>query len=507
MLTGLDTIVINVGVCFSLLAYLEISFARYALVYIARVTFVHSLMKNRYSGFTSFLLLAGDLTLLNLWVVLAGLIRFQEELLFEFSQEYYKTLFVTLNLVWLVVTFAFNSYSFLRGNSWVSIIRKTLNALFFHFLFIAAFIVFLKGYNFSRLYISYLYGGFLVSVVLWRTLFNVLLRYYRKKGFNYRVVALVGDGPLLVRFFKEIISNKDFGYRLLGHFGVKPMEKLNYLGTLEDLEALPKAKLPDVVFCSYIAQDERIKELSTFCDRHMIRFRYIPNLQGLGARRYSVEFMESTPVLVERPEPLQSFFNQLIKGTFDSFISLCVVLFIFPWFIPLIALLIKIDSKGPIFFIQQRSGLRNEVIKCIKFRTMYHDSKVTSKRKLQAVEGDERITPMGAFLRKTNLDEMPQFFNVLRGEMSVVGPRPHMLAHTKMYSKLVDQFMVRHLIKPGITGLAQVNGYRGETKTTEDMENRVKYDVLYLENWSVLLDIKIVVKTILNMIKGDDNAH
>ena len=464
-------------------------------------------MKNRYSGFTSILHLAGDIFLLNLWIVLAGIIRFQESLLFEFSQEYYKTLFVTLNLVWLVITFTFNSYSFSRGGSWVGIIRKTLNALFFHFLFIAAFIVFLKGYNFSRLYISYFYMGFLVSVVLWRTLFNALIRYYRKKGFNYRVVALVGDGPLLKRFFKEIISNKDFGYRLLGHFGAKPMADLSYSGTLKDLEKLPKNKLPDVVFCSYIDQDDRIKELSTFCDRNMIRFRYIPNLQGLGARRYTVEFMESTPVLVERAEPLQSFFNQLIKGTFDLFVSLCVLFFIFPWFIPLIALLIKLDSKGPVFFIQQRSGLRNEVIKCIKFRTMYHDSQANSKRKVQAMEDDSRITRMGRFLRKTNLDEMPQFLNVLRGEMSVVGPRPHMLAHTKMYAKLVDQFMVRHLIKPGITGLAQVNGYRGETKTTEDMENRVKYDVLYLENWSILLDIKIVLKTILNMVKGDDKAY
>jgi exopolysaccharide biosynthesis polyprenyl glycosylphosphotransferase len=204
-----------------------------------------------------------------------------------------------------------------------------------------------------------------------------------------------------------------------------------------------------------------------------------------------------------RNEPLENIVNRFVKRLFDiGFSTLVFILFLW-WFIPLIALIIKLTSKGPVFFIQERSGIKNKSFNVIKFRTMYVNDDAHYK---QATKYDERITPIGKFLRSTSLDEMPQFINVLTGQMSVIGPRPHMLKHTEEYSKIIDKFMVRHLVKPGITGWAQVNGYRGETKEVEDMEGRVRADVWYIENWSFTLDIKIIILTIINLLRGEENA-
>ena len=464
-------------------------------------------MKTRYSRFIRASYLLSDLVLLNITTLLSGWIRFGADFVFEFGKDYYKFLFITENLAWIVITTAFSSYDFARTSRWSQTIQKTLNAVLFHSLFIFAFIVILKEYNYSRLFLGYFYVVLVVVLVIWRTLSNWLIKTYRKKGFNYRTVALVGDSPLLVQFYHEVVQNKDFGYRLIGHFYDTPLTALPHEGSLEQLLKTPASKLPDIVFCGFTEQDNRIIELSRFCDQNMVRFRYIPNITAFGARRFSLNFYENTPVIAERSEPLQSATNQSIKAVFDYLFSLLVVVLIFPWLFPLIAILIKLDSRGPVFFVQQRSGLQNKTINCIKFRTMLHGEATADRRKQQASKEDNRITKVGQFLRKTNLDELPQFLNVLKGEMSVVGPRPHMLAHTRQYRKLIDQFMVRHLIKPGITGLAQVNGCRGEIKNDDDLKRRVKFDVNYLENWSFLMDVKIIAKTVISTLFGDKNAY
>ncbi|MGB0424120.1 MAG: exopolysaccharide biosynthesis polyprenyl glycosylphosphotransferase, partial [Flavobacteriales bacterium] len=215
------------------------------------------------------------------------------------------------------------------------------------------------------------------------------------------------------------------------------------------------------------------------------------------------EFFNSTPVFTYRKEPLEYSSNQIIKRIFDFTFSLLVCLLIFPWLFLIISIAIKFSSKGPIFFVQDRSGKDNKRFPCLKFRTMTVNNDSDS---VQATKGDARITRVGAFLRKTSLDEMPQFINVLLGHMSVVGPRPHMLKHTEDYGKEINKFMVRHLVKPGITGYAQVSGYRGTTETPELMEARVKHDVFYLENWTFLFDLKLIFLTVYNMIKGEENA-
>jgi putative colanic acid biosynthesis UDP-glucose lipid carrier transferase len=210
------------------------------------------------------------------------------------------------------------------------------------------------------------------------------------------------------------------------------------------------------------------------------------------------------PVLSLRNEPLNEVSNRIRKRLYDILMSSFVTIFILSWMIPLIALLIKLESKGPVFFLQKRSGKDNKPFTLIKFRSMHMTNEAHLK---QATKDDSRVTKIGKFLRKTNLDEFPQFLNVLMGQMSIVGPRPHMLKHTQDYSKLLDQYMVRQFLKPGITGWAQINGYRGETKTIKQMEKRVEYDLWYLENWNLWLDSKIVLMTALNMARGEKNAY
>jgi putative colanic acid biosynthesis UDP-glucose lipid carrier transferase len=192
------------------------------------------------------------------------------------------------------------------------------------------------------------------------------------------------------------------------------------------------------------------------------------------------------------------------KRVFDVLFSLMIIIGILSWLIPVLAIIIRLDSKGSLFFTQKRNGLYNKEFSCFKFRSMgineFSDVDQASKH-------DERITKVGKFIRKTSIDELPQFFNVLFGNMSVVGPRPHMVKHTNMYAERIDRFMERHLIKPGITGLAQTKGFRGEIETDKDIINRVRYDIFYIEKWSFLLDLKIIFNTVFIALKGDKKAY
>lgn len=240
-----------------------------------------------------------------------------------------------------------------------------------------------------------------------------------------------------------------------------------------------------------------------FAESHAIHFYIIPGTTPYIHRRLHFDRIGDVPILSIRQEPLESPINEAIKRGFDILFSSVALLFSPIIFIP-VAIAIKCSSPGPVFFKQKRTGLRGKEFNCYKFRTMKLNN---NSDKVQATKDDPRITRVGEFLRKTSIDELPQFWNVLKGDMSVVGPRPHMIKHTEEYSKLIDTYMVRHLIKPGITGWAQVNGYRGETKELWQMKMRVQYDVWYIENWDFFFDLKIIYLTVLNAIKGEKNAY
>lgn len=351
------------------------------------------------------------------------------------------------------------------------------------------------------------YGSLMVLYILMHVVIRLSLKLYRRKGYNSRRVVILGSDEAAKAIYNEL-KNSDFGYRVIGYFDDHNADEVGmpkYLGTISDVKPYILQKKIDEIYCALTDnEDNIITNLIHFSERNMVRIFLIPKFFSYIKRRFILRFVESVPVVSLRNEPLQQLPNRIVKRGFDIFFSLFVLLTIFPPILLIVGSLIKIYSPGPIFFTQKRTGLKGKSFSCYKFRSMRVNKDAD---KQMATKGDPRITPIGAFIRKTSIDELPQFINVLLGDMSVVGPRPHMLKHTEEYSRLIDKFMLRHLIKPGITGWAQVTGYRGETKTLEEMEGRVKKDVWYIENWSFFLDIKIIFKTMLNAVKGEDRAY
>lgn len=247
-----------------------------------------------------------------------------------------------------------------------------------------------------------------------------------------------------------------------------------------------------------------IYELAQEAETNFIRFKFVPDFRLFINRKIHIDFSRNIPILSLRPEPLENLDSRITKRCFDMAFSIIVIFGLLSWLVPLIAILIKIDSKGPVFFTQLRSGKNNSPFLCYKFRSLRVNKDADDK---QVTMDDARFTRLGKFLRKSNLDELPQFINVLRGEMSVVGPRPHMLKHTEEYSKMLNHYMIRHFVKPGVTGWAQINGYRGEIKKKKDLLGRIDYDIWYMENWSMWLDLKIILLTAYRSIRGDENAY
>ena len=372
------------------------------------------------------------------------------------------------------------------------------------FLF-ATCLIFLNVGDVLATFLLVYYVSTIVVFSCWRVLVRLMLKFYRRKGYNFKKVVIVGAGKNGMELYKVMKDDISSGFNILGFFDdnlalrdVLP----NYLGTTDKVEQFAIDKDIDEIYCTLPGtNDEKILRLLNFAEKYMIRFYIVPEFYRNVKKSMVMEILESVPF---RREPLQAFYNRALKRTFDIVFSLCVLCTIFPILYIVVGFLIKRSSPGPIFFKQKRTGLYGYEFECYKFRTMRVNAEADT---LQAVKDDPRKTKIGDFLRRTNLDEFPQFINVLKGDMSVVGPRPHMLKHTEQYSALIDKYMVRHLVKPGVTGWAQVTGYRGETKTLEQMEGRVKRDVWYIENWSFFLDLKIIVVTLLNMFKGEKNAY
>ena len=261
----------------------------------------------------------------------------------------------------------------------------------------------------------------------------------------------------------------------------------------------------DEIYCSLSSLSQsQIKEIVDFSENNLKTIKFVPSFENLYSKKLKYETYDFVPVLSLRNILLEEPFNKSVKRVFDILFSLFVVCCVLSWLIPLLAIIIKAESNGPIFFKQERNGYNFKRFYCYKFRSMKINSEADS---MQATKNDKRLTKVGAFLRKTSIDEFPQFFNVLAGNMSVVGPRPHMIKENEKYLKTIDKFMVRHFIKPGITGLAQVNGYRGEIESNSDIVNRIKFDINYIENWSLLLDLKIIILTLFNSFKGEKKAY
>jgi len=470
-------------------------------------------MVDRYSKIVSFILRLADLLLLNLAFLLASYTRFGNFLDVYYYRDSitdkYIFLIVIFNIVWVLVSSMLRIYELYRVLSFEKVTINLVKSAVLHLLLIAIILVSLKEAQYmSRQFIFYTYLYFGVMLIAFRLVFLMFLRRVRAHGINNRNAIIVGAGPVGLEVKEFLVKKSDFGFNFLGFFddnGYGSEHPEQVLGKVDDLKQYIVENQVQEIFCTLpLSQTDKIRDLISLADNNLIRFKIVPDFRGFYNRKVALDFYDDIPVLLRRSEPLENLFASFIKRSFDIVFSTFVILFILTWLTPIIALLIKLDSRGPVFFSQKRSGKINEEFWCWKFRSM----KVNADQdQLQATRDDVRITKLGAFLRASSLDELPQFFNVFIGNMSVVGPRPHMLKHTEEYSQLIDKFMARHFIKPGITGLAQVRGYRGETKETDQMYRRARTDVWYIENWSFLLDIKIIYLTVINGVKGDKMAY
>ena len=357
---------------------------------------------------------------------------------------------------------------------------------------------------------------FVLFSICFLSLFH--FEFFRSRLFGLYYVALMLIlicYRLSFRYFLELYhsmtDDPTSGYRVMGYFEDSPSdcypEEVAYLGQpKEAIEYLEQnaGKIAQL-YCSLPSvRSAEIVPIINYCENHLVRFFSVPNVRNYLKRRMYFELLGNVPVLSIRREPLELRENRVLKRIFDIISSLIFLCTIFPFVYIIIGIAIKISSPGPIFFKQKRSGEDGREFWCYKFRSMRVNAQCDV---LQATANDPRKTRIGEFIRKTSIDELPQFINVLRGDMSVVGPRPHMLKHTEEYAQVINKFMVRHFVKPGITGWAQVTGYRGETKELWQMEGRVSRDIWYIEHWTFMLDLYIIYKTVYNAIHGEKEAY
>jgi putative colanic acid biosysnthesis UDP-glucose lipid carrier transferase len=413
---------------------------------------------------------------------------------------------VVCNLIWLFGSAIFGLYSSYGARKLERIYRGTYRTLALHFVLYLSYLLFSAEYEFSRTFLIIFYI-LLVGAFILNRFVGTFIQYVVINKFNAaKKVAVMGSNETAARLSDYLHKQRSFDF--FGFVGDDDDIYDSMDGNDRISEKIGKAVESGVKEIYVAIAPHRMNDVSrlvSVADQQCVRLKFVPDIGGALAAPYTISYMGGEfPMITLRNEPLEIMGNRFKKRAFDVIFSAFVIVFVMSWLYPIIAILIKLQSPGPVLFKQLRSGRNDEPFWCWKFRSMKVNK--DSDRK-QATKDDDRITKIGHFLRKTSLDEMPQFFNVFFGSMSVVGPRPHMLKHTEEYKKIISQFMVRHFLKPGITGWAQVNGFRGETKEDDAMENRVKFDIFYLENWTAMLDVKIIFMTVINALRGEENAY
>lgn len=407
-------------------------------------------------------------------------------------------------LCWFLIAFFVGFYEVYRFTTPVEILSKILKQFAVFTLVLIAYFPLAKESIFSgKSTALFTTSSFLVIVFIKYLLFYYLKKYRIVTGSNFRNAVIIGyteEAKNLKNLFEK---RNDFGYRFFGYFSDKKTNE-NIKGKVSEIKDFVIENKIDEIYCSLNEiSNEQLKDLVEFADENNVSIKFIPDSNQLFSKNLRIDYYEMFPVLSLQRTMLHDPVTKTFKRVFDLLFSLFVIIFILSWLSPILAILIKLESKGPVFFKQGRPGLDEEEFYCYKFRSM-QINKTTEK---EASKNDPRVTKIGRFMRKTSLDELPQFFNVLFGDMSVVGPRPHLWSQNKTYGNRIKKYMVRHYVKPGITGLAQVRGFRGEIETEEDMINRIKFDVFYIENWSFAMDVKIIVQTVINIFKGEDKAY
>jgi putative colanic acid biosysnthesis UDP-glucose lipid carrier transferase len=409
---------------------------------------------------------------------------------------------------WLVVSLILGVYYEPYILSFEAFTRRTIQAFGLFLLIIIVPLFLFRILVLTRVFIITLLFLVFVVLIINRFIYLGLHQYFRKKDWLVNKVVIIGYNDLskkLVNYLEEDAINKEVVGFCEEDNNVTELSRYPIIGHInETIEVCKDHNATEIYSTIGPEQNPDIYKLIDRAEQNCIRFKLVPDLKFFINQKIHIDYLKEIPVFNLRNEPLEDLGNRIKKRGFDIVVSFFVTVFILSWLIPIVGLLIWFESKGPIFFIQKRSGKDNKTFNCYKFRSM----KVNKGANLiQATKNDARVTKIGKFLRRTSLDEFPQFINVLQGQMSIVGPRPHMLKHTDEYSRQINQYMIRHFMKPGITGWAQVNGYRGETNTLDQMQKRVEYDLWYLEHWDLFFDLKIIFLTVFNTLRGEKNAY
>lgn len=451
---------------------------------------MNTFRQGRYSVYLSPISYLIDLSIINVFAV------------FFFKSINPTTYIVFATIAWVLISVTSRFYHVYRYTPEVSIFALIFKQLVLFVLFVFAFFGFHHTISENPILIlKYVLAVFIIIAIIKFSIYYLLQKYRSEFGGNYRNTVIIGKNKntaILEVFFK---NNPEYGYSYKKTFSLKGDHNV----TLNDCFEYIVNENIDEIYCSISELDNnQINEIVDFADNNLKILKFLPDNKEIFTKKLKYEYYDYLPILSLRNIPLEDSVNLLIKRGFDILFSAAVIIFILSWLTPLIAILIKLESKGPVFFKQARNGFNYKEFDCYKFRSMTPNK---DAHLYQATRNDQRVTKIGKFIRKTSIDELPQFFNVLFGDMSVVGPRPHMVSHTNMYAKRIDKFMVRHFVKPGITGLAQTSGFRGEVESDKDIIGRVKYDIFYIENWSLLLDIKIILQTARNAIKGEEKAY
>lgn len=451
-----------------------------------------SLFKHgRYSGFIKPISYVADLALINT----LGLFYF-------FKDIHTLSFIVFISFGWVITAFVSKFYDVHRFSTVIRILKLLFRQILLFSLFMFAY----SGINFNlnlnpKDVISYILVAFF-CIAIFKYLMFFLLKRYRSifKG-NIRKTIILGNTPQSKSLEKVLLDTPAYGFLNKKIVCFRDRSKLDIQAIFDYITN----ENIDEIFCSISElNNEDLLAVVNYADNNLKVVKFIPDRSKVLSKKLQHDYYGIIPILTFRTIPLDDPLSALLKRGFDIVFSLAVIIFILSWLTPLIALVIKVESNGSVFFTQLRNGYNFKSFNCFKFRSMVNNP---NSDLVQASRDDARVTKFGQLLRKTSLDEMPQFFNVFLGEMSVVGPRPHMLSHTDMYAKKIDKFMVRHFVKPGITGLAQVSGYRGEVESDKDIIGRVQHDIFYIENWSFFLDLKIIFQTLFNTIRGEEKAY
>ncbi len=462
-------------------------------------------MNKQFERYLQTTLIGLDLFILNIAYVFCNVVLMKK--IASVSWNIYFQYWVVSVAIWILLSIVLRAYAAKSILTFEHFTKRSTQVYLAWIIGMLVYLFFSHDFQISRVFIFFSMVCFGVGLFINRFLYLGIKRYFKNSDYLNKKVIILGyndTAKKLAKYFEEDGLNT----KLLGFIeDDNNVKELSHYPIITDVsKSLAYAKDHDVaeIFSTITPeQNKDIYSLMYQAEKECIRFKIVPNLSVFITRDVHIEYFGDLPILSLRSEPLGDVGNRIKKRALDIAVSFLVIIFILSWLVPLLGLLILIESKGPIFFKQLRTGKNKIPFYCYKFRSMSMNKDADTK---QATQNDSRVTKIGRFIRKTSLDEFPQFLNVFKGDMSLVGPRPHMLKHTDDYSKIVDEYMVRQFLKPGITGWAQVNGYRGEITNSEQIKMRVNKDLWYLENWTLWLDLQILFLTIYQVFKGDKNA-